>query len=70
MMNERDRTTIERISEELRYINAATANVSRQEFLRDETLQQALSMAILTIGECANRLFYDFRNNHDRIEWV
>ena len=70
MMNERDRTTIERISEELRYIKAATVYVSREEFLRDETLQHALSMAILTIGECANRLSDEFRNNHDRIEWV
>jgi uncharacterized protein with HEPN domain len=55
-MNERDRTNIERIADELRYIKSVTANISREEFLCDETLQHALSMSILTIGECANRL--------------
>ena len=59
-MNERDRANIERIADELRYIKSVTAKISREEFLHDETLQHALSMSILTIGECANRLTNDF----------
>jgi len=70
MINERDRTTIERISEELRYIKTVTAKTSREEFLRDVTLQRALTMAILTIGECANRLSDEFKVKHSKIEWV
>jgi len=41
-----------------------------EEFLCDETLQRALLMAILTIGECANRLSDEFKILHDQIEWV
>ena len=70
MINERDRTTIERISEELRYIKTVTAKTSREEFLRDVTLQRALTMAILTIGECANRLSDEFKVKHSKIEWI
>ena len=69
-MNERDKTNIERIADELRYIKNVTANTSREEFLCDSTLQHALSMAILTIGECANRLSDEFKTLHNQIEWV
>ena len=50
-MSERDRANIERIADELRFIKSVSKKTSREEFLRDETLQHALSMAILTIGE-------------------
>jgi len=69
-MNERDRTNIERIADELRYIESVTVKTSREEFLRDETLQHALSMAILTIGECASRLSDEFKILHHQIEWT
>ena len=69
-MNERDRTNIERIADELRYIKGVTAKTSRDEFLCDETLQHALSMAILAIGECASRLSDEFKNLNHQIEWV
>jgi uncharacterized protein with HEPN domain len=69
-MNERDRTNIERIADELRYIKSVTAKTSREGFLRDETLQHALTMSILTIGECANRLSDTFKDRHPHIEWV
>ena len=63
-------TNVERIADELRYIETATVKISREEFLCDETLQRALSMAILTIGECANRLSDEFKTLYDQIEWV
>ena len=69
-MSERDRTNIERIADELRYIKSVTAKTSREEFLCDSTLQHALSMAILTIGECANRLTDEFKTLHKQIERV
>ncbi|MDR1193096.1 MAG: DUF86 domain-containing protein [Peptococcaceae bacterium] len=69
-MNERDRANIERIAEELRYIKSVTEKISREEFLRDDTLQHALSMSILTIGECANHLSDEFKDCNQQIEWV
>jgi uncharacterized protein with HEPN domain len=69
-MTERDRTNMERIADELRYLKSVTAKTSREEFLRDETLQHALSMSILTIGECANRISGEFKDAHPQIEWV
>jgi len=69
-MNERDRANIERIADELRYIKSATINISREQFLSNETLQHALSMSILTIGECAKRLFDEFKKCYAQIEWV
>ena len=36
----------------------------------NETLQHALSMSIITIGECANRLSNEFKDSHPQIEWV
>jgi uncharacterized protein with HEPN domain len=69
-VSERDRANIERIADELRYIKSVTGKTSQQEFLRDETLQRALSMSLLTIGECANRLSDDFKDRHPQIEWV
>ncbi|MDR1157155.1 MAG: DUF86 domain-containing protein [Oscillospiraceae bacterium] len=69
-MNERDKTNIGRIADELRYIKSVTAKTSRDEFLHDETLQHALSMSILTIGECANHLSDDFKDRHPKIEWI
>jgi uncharacterized protein with HEPN domain len=47
-----------------------TAKTSQEEFLRDETLQHALSMSLLTIGECASRLSDDFKDRHSQIEWI
>ena len=69
-MNERDKTNIYRIAEELRFIKTVSSETSREEFLCDETLQRALSMAILTIGECANRLSDEFKAHHGQIEWI
>ena len=69
-MNERDKANIERIAVELRYIKGVTEKTSRDGFLCDETLQHALSMSILIIGECANRLSDEFKDRHPQIEWV
>jgi uncharacterized protein with HEPN domain len=69
-MNERDAAIVERISGELRYIKSVTAQTSREEFLCDETLQHALSMSILVIGECAGRLSDVFKARYPQIEWV
>ena len=69
-MNERDKIHVERIKRELQFIEKSLRNVSRETFLSDDILQHAISMALITIGECANHLSLDFREKHADIEWV
>ena len=69
-MTERDRSILVRIADELHYIKKAIANISRDNFMRDDTLQRALTMSILTIGECANRLTDVLKDNYPQIEWT
>jgi uncharacterized protein with HEPN domain len=69
-MNERDKANIERIAEELRFIKDVTTKITREAFLKDLLLQHALSMSILTVGECANRLSDEFKEFHPQVEWV
>ena len=69
-MNERDRTYIERIKGELAFISGALGNVDKESFLRDEVIQRATSMSLITVGECANHLSEKFRTNYPHIQWI
>ena len=69
-MNERDRLHISRIKYELEFIHRHIANVGRDSFLTDEVLQHALSMSLISISECANRLSDGFKELNPEIEWV
>ncbi|MCL2351825.1 MAG: DUF86 domain-containing protein [Firmicutes bacterium] len=69
-MNERDHNNIERIKEELRFINKTLADKSKVEFLKDDVIQHAISMSLITIGECANHLSDEFKKRHSHIEWI
>jgi uncharacterized protein with HEPN domain len=69
-MNERDKTNIERIADEIQFIKDVTRGITREMFLKDLILQHALCMSILTIGECANHLSESFKERNHKIEWV
>ena len=69
-MNERDRTYIERINDELQFITKTASNTDKAAFLMDDVLQHAISMSLLTIGECANHLSDKFKKNHPQIQWI
>lgn len=55
-MSERDKLHIERIKKELRFIENSLSNVDKSNFMDDEIIQHAISMSLITIGECANHL--------------
>jgi len=69
-MNERDRLHISRIKYELKFIQQRIASAGKDLFLADEVLQHALSMSLISIGECANRLSDSFKEFYSEIEWV
>jgi len=69
-MKARDKSYIERIKEELRFIEKSLKGVGEAAFLKDDILQHAISMSLITIGECANHLSAAFKESHPNIEWV
>ncbi|GHS96046.1 hypothetical protein AGMMS50276_13800 [Synergistales bacterium] len=68
-MNNRDAAQIERIAEEVSFIQKSVLGKSKEMFLQDELLQRAMTMALITIGECANHLSEAFLEQNDEIEW-
>ena len=69
-MNARDPVHIERIKEELSFLEKALAGKDKDAFLNDSVIQHAVCMSLITIGECANHLSAEFRNKHSHVEWV
>jgi uncharacterized protein with HEPN domain len=53
---------------EAEFLADASANLSRDEFLQDETLKRAFVRSIEIIGE-AKHVADDFRQGHPDIEW-
>ena len=45
-------------------------SLNKETFLRNDLLQHAVMMAIIAIGECANQLSEEFKEEHSEIEWV
>ena len=69
-MNERDKAYIERINDELQFIAKTTESMSKEAFLLDDVMQHAITMSLLTIGECANHLSEKFKKSHPQIQWI
>ena len=69
-MNNRDRTQLERIQGELVFIRRTVDGVDQDTFLYDDILQHAVSMALVTIGECANHLSEEFIAAHPDMAWI
>jgi len=69
-MNARDKIHIDRIKEELCFIQKTLENKDKELFLQDEILQHAITMSIIIIGECANHLSDNFKEKHSQIQWV
>ena len=68
--HERDSLHISRIRSELNFIKQHIVGIGKDDFLADDVIQHALSMALITIGECANHLSDEFKNQHPDIEWI
>jgi len=69
-MNERDKIHIKRIKQELSFITKTLQNINKDIFLQDEIIQHAISMSLITIGECANHLSMEFREEYHEVEWI
>jgi uncharacterized protein with HEPN domain len=54
---------------EANYIAERSADLDRDEFLRDETLKRAFVRSIEIIGEAAKRVPEDFRVKHPDVQW-
>lgn len=54
---------------EATYLEATSANATRQQFFDDETLQRAFARSLEIIGEAAKRIPNELRAQHPDIEW-
>lgn len=69
-MSMRDKIHIERIKSELIFIRKTLQNKDKETFLQDDVIQHAISMSLITIGECANHLSEEFKDKYPQIEWI
>lgn len=57
------------IHKEASYLMERLANVSREDFRTDETLQRACVRSLEIIGEATKRIADDFRRQHPQVDW-
>lgn len=55
-MESRDRAVLEKIVEEVSYLESLLDGVSEDDFLADETMERAAAMTAINIGELAKHL--------------
>ena len=66
---DRDSAFILDILESARAIRAYVAGMTRQQFLREKQVQDAVIRRLEIIGEAAGRTSSDFRDAHPEIQW-
>lgn len=59
-MKQPDRHVLEKIVEEIDYLDGLLSDVDLEAFLADETVKRAAAMAAINIGELAKHLSKDF----------
>lgn len=57
------------IRDEAEFLKRATANVSAEEFSRDEVLKRACARSIEIIGEATKKIPQNLRAQYPQIEW-
>ncbi len=68
-MRDRDATIIDRILEEIAFVENAAFDKTLSDFLDDEILQHALFMSLIAIGDCVKHFSKEFTNQYDGIAW-
>src|SRR5438045_1362039 len=60
---------LKHIADECSYIISVTANLSKEEFLNDETLKRAIVRSLEIIGEATKTIRADFKIKWNLIQW-
>ena len=60
---------LKHIADECSYIISVTANLSKEEFLNDETLKRAIIRSLEIIGEATKKIPADFKVKWNLIQW-
>ena len=60
---------LKHIADECAYIISVTGNLSKDEFLNDETLKRATIRSLEIIGEATKKIPADFKVKWDLIQW-
>ena len=60
---------IRHILDEAEYLVAHSRGVSREQFMRDETVKRAFVRSIEIIGEASKQVPEDFRQKYPNVEW-
>ena len=68
-MSRNSRYFLRHILDETEYLILTSQNLSKESFLKDETLRRAFSRSLEIIGEAVKQLPDSFRNNYPDIEW-
>lgn len=67
-MKQPDVRTLEKIVDEITYLETLLSDVSMEEFLSDDTIKRAAAMAPINIGELAKHLSSEFYEEHPTTE--
>ncbi|MDR0936232.1 MAG: DUF86 domain-containing protein [Oscillospiraceae bacterium] len=68
-MLDRNRAYLEDMTEEVDFIIKVTNKIPKELFLTDNLLQHGIMMALVNIGESANKLSPDFKEKYTDVEW-
>jgi uncharacterized protein with HEPN domain len=60
---------LKHIADECSYLLSISVNLSKDEFLNDETLKRAVVRSLEIIGEATKKIPADFKAERDSIQW-
>ena len=68
-MKERDENILGKILDEIAMLEAYTAKLTRDEFMKDEIVKRATAMTLINIGELTNHLSKEFQKEYAKIPY-
>jgi len=68
-MQHKDKIVLQKILEVINETAEISINISEEEFLKNNLLKMAMTMAILRIGELVKNLDFEFRKENPQVKW-